>query len=159
MCHPEFVLQQPFLALHAARVAHQTLICAYHPMTGNDDGYLVLSICAGRRPYHLGVTQPLCQVHIADCLAKRHLQQFIPHILLKLGAFLMDGDIEGLPSPLKKLYQLLGTLMKHLAHPRYPMCQLLLAVHKTKLGDIAFRTSNLHKPHGALVICIVVLLH
>src|SRR2546426_2323215 len=90
----------------APAVAPELAILVNNPMTGDDDGDSVQAICVADRALRAGRSNLPRQVFVGPRLAVRYAEQFVPHPLLKWGAWIHQRDGE--------LLQLTGKILLEL---------------------------------------------
>lgn len=155
MRNPELVLQQPFFTPYTAGVANQRFITANNAVAGYNYGNIILAVGSSYGPYGFGIAHPFRLFKIADGFTKRYVYQFVPHLLLKLGAVLVYGNIKNFALAVKKFNQLFRTLVHNLANTRLAMRNLLRFINVGKLTYVGVGTTYLQHPQRALVICVV----
>src|SRR6266540_1709460 len=131
MCNPEFMLQQPFFSPQTSGISNQTFIAANNTMTWNDDSNFIFSTGGSGSTYHFYITKLFRQFEITNGFAKRNVEQFAPHSLLKRSAFLVYRYIKTSAFAIKKFNQLFRTLMHYFAYAGLTMRYLVLIVYKT----------------------------
>lgn len=151
----ELVLEQPFFTPHAAAITYKGFVAADHAVAGDDDGDIVASVRACRRPDHFGIPEAFGEVHVADGASIGDLLQFAPYARLEFSALLVNGKIEFAAGAMKIFDQLFGALVHDLCNARLAVGKLVGIVDKTQLPDIAVCTTDLQHADRAFVVRIV----
>lgn len=106
------MLEQLFLAIDTAAVAHQVIVGANHTVTGNDDGDGIFAVGRAHCPYLVGITQSLRQLSVVDRLSIGNFEQLFPDLPLKVGSLGRKRQVKIGSAAFEVLIQLVGHLRK-----------------------------------------------
>ena len=89
-----FYIQQQFFRLDSSCEVCQGMIGSDDTMARDEDAYAVGSDGLRHSPYALEVVHSQGNLFVGSCLAVGDFEQGLPYLLLEIGAYRMQGNVE-----------------------------------------------------------------